>query len=361
MKKFTLLLIVMMLVAFGVKAQIPLFSEDFEGGTLPNGWTIVDANSDGFNWRHSSEILGPGYGHNASDYCMFSQSYDVTYGVLFPDNWLITPAIALTEGATLSFFVCGHDDEYAAEHYGVYISTTNTEISSFTLLNQWTIGSTRDQSPWEEKMVDLSEYAGQTVYIAFRHFNVSNEFYLDLDDVTIWGYSTEPTLQANPATLAFGNALLGHNSAAQTVSVIAANLTTAITATTSAPFEVSADGNTFGSSATLPINGGNLYVRYSPSVSGNENGIVTLSSTGVNDVMVYVSGTGLDCDNIILPLSESFENEDALVCWSIIYTANQPTLSTTYASAGSSSFRFSSMSTATDYNQYLITPEYGYF
>ena len=44
---------------------------------------------------------------------------------------------------------------------------------------------TRDQGTWYFKTVDLSAYAGQEVYIAIRHFNVSDEYFLDLDDVTL--------------------------------------------------------------------------------------------------------------------------------------------------------------------------------
>ena len=40
------------------------------------------------------------------------------------------------------------------------------------------------QGNWYEYSVDLSSYAGQNVYLAIRHFNCSDYFYLDVDDVT---------------------------------------------------------------------------------------------------------------------------------------------------------------------------------
>ena len=41
------------------------------------------------------------------------------------------------------------------------------------------------QGTWYQKSVDLSEYAGQEVYIAFRHFNVSDQFVINIDDVEL--------------------------------------------------------------------------------------------------------------------------------------------------------------------------------
>ena len=101
--------------------------------------------------------------------------------------------------STLSFYVCAQDNLYAAEHYGVAISTTgNTSAADFTTIWEETLTAksgaesgakgmrgTRDQGTWYFKTVDLSAYAGQEVYIAIRHFNVSDEYFLDLDDVTL--------------------------------------------------------------------------------------------------------------------------------------------------------------------------------
>ena len=103
----------------------------------------------------------------------------------------ITPAITLPEGspASLSFFAAAQDSAYPAEHYGVYVSTTTTDPSAFTLIWDETMdangGQHRVQGAWGEKHADLSNYAGQTIYIAFRHFNCSDEFVFLIDDVTV--------------------------------------------------------------------------------------------------------------------------------------------------------------------------------
>jgi hypothetical protein len=46
-------------------------------------------------------------------------------------------------------------------------------------------GQTRTQGTWHEYTVDLSAYAGQDIWIAIRHFNCSDMFYLDVDDITL--------------------------------------------------------------------------------------------------------------------------------------------------------------------------------
>lgn len=181
MKKiFTLAMICFAVVV--ANAQTVVLSEDFEGGALPTGWTTNDADNDGFDWMNCADVLGSGYGHN-SDYCMLSQSYDNNYGVLYPDNWLITPAINLTAGAELKVYVCGQDESWCNEHWGVFVSTTGTNPSDFTEVYAEDIPS-KDQSPWRQVTVDLGQYTGN-VYVAFRHFDISDMYFLDLDDVTI--------------------------------------------------------------------------------------------------------------------------------------------------------------------------------
>ena len=51
-------------------AQTVLFHEDFEGGVLPAGWTVVDADGDGYGWETGSAGIS---GHNSTA-CFFSRS-----------------------------------------------------------------------------------------------------------------------------------------------------------------------------------------------------------------------------------------------------------------------------------------------
>jgi len=184
MKKIFTLLVAFAAMTFAVNAQ-SLLSETFDSGEVPSGWTAVDADGDGYNWGDAVEY-GGFQGHDGLS--ISSASYVNNVGALTPDNWLITPAVNLVGNSTLTFWIAAQDASYPAEHYGVYVSTTGTSPDNFTLLFEETMnanGGPRDQGTWKQKSANLSAYTGQTVYIAFRHFNCTDAFWLDLDDVEI--------------------------------------------------------------------------------------------------------------------------------------------------------------------------------
>ena len=158
--------------------------------------TKIDADGDGYNWNHSTEvssylIITP---YNGSLGCVMSESYyNPAFAALNPDNYLVSPQkYSIGENSTLSFYVCAQDAAYPAEHYGA----GNTSASDFTTIWEETltaksVGGDKGmrgmnvQGTWYQKSVDLSEYAGQEVYIAFRHFNVSDQFVINIDDVEL--------------------------------------------------------------------------------------------------------------------------------------------------------------------------------
>ncbi len=131
-------------------------------------WTLLDEDGDGYGWLQSN-----GY--------MQSDSY--TYTALTPDNWLITPKVLLpNEDCHLSLDLQTTSGSYFAEHYGIYVSTTGTATSDFTLLFEETCS---DYSNWQNMQVDLSAYAGQEVYLAVRHFDCTDQYYLRVDNMKV--------------------------------------------------------------------------------------------------------------------------------------------------------------------------------
>ncbi len=174
---------------------VPGMTYDFEDGTM-QGWTSVDADGDGYGWYMGSEIMTGQTGNNGSSDFVLSQSYYMGT-VLYPDNYLVSPQVQL--GGIVRFYACAQDASYAAEHFGLAVSTTNTNPSSFTMVQEWTMTaksvgepgkpikgqrSGRAQGNWYEYTVDLSAYSGMG-YVAIRHFNCSDMFYLNVDDITI--------------------------------------------------------------------------------------------------------------------------------------------------------------------------------
>lgn len=158
-----------------------------------NCWTIIDGNNDGSTWTTL---------YNGNDMgMMLSFSYDnTTYTDITPNDWLVTPKLHTTTGSsvTMTWDAAAADDTYYAEHYGVYVSTTNTDTNSFTLVNEWTLTS----SSTESMNLDLSAYAGQDIYVAFRHFNCTGQYVLLIDNVNIYeGVYVPDTLTVTVATM----------------------------------------------------------------------------------------------------------------------------------------------------------------
>ena len=175
-------------------------TQDFEASDMGE-FTTIDADGDGYDWVLGSECGGiylvdgaslAGTGNNASADMVVSGSYSNVVGALTPDNWLVTPQAVLN--GTFSFWACAQDAGYASEHFGVFVSTAgNSDPADFTLVQEWTMSAapafegpstpTRAQGNWYEYSVDLSSYAGQAGYVAIRHFNCTDMFLLDIDDI----------------------------------------------------------------------------------------------------------------------------------------------------------------------------------
>jgi hypothetical protein len=178
--------------------RLPTGGQGFESGI--GDWTNIDADGDGLVWvlasasagvYHSSGVDLTGNGHNGSDDFIVSGSYSNASGeALTPDNYLVSPQVEL--GGSISFWASAQDVNYAADHFGVAVSTTgNTDADDFTTIAEWTMTSdgtgipgAKEASPWGQFTVDLSDYEGMG-YVAIRHFNCTDMFILNVDDINI--------------------------------------------------------------------------------------------------------------------------------------------------------------------------------
>ncbi len=144
-------------------------------------WSLYDADDDGYNWSLA-------YSNDAQDdVCFYSASWSSGTGALSPDNWLITPEVAL--GGTLKFKTWNQSSSYP-DKIMVYVCNKPDfeSIDDFVAISDFIQPST---SP-EEKVIDLSAYEG-TGYIAFRHYDCSDLFMIYLDDIEV--------IPANPAVI----------------------------------------------------------------------------------------------------------------------------------------------------------------
>ena len=291
MKKLLTIFMLCFAVFVANAQQVFLLQESFDDATLPSGWNVVDADGDGFNWTltASQESL---YNIHSGEGCIVSASYDFTEGALTPDNWLISPALTIPAGAqdvTLSWWVRGQDPDYAVEHYAVYVSTTGAAVSNFSNPAVYEGNSTGE---YVNLTVDLTSFAGQTVYVGFRHYNVSDMFYLNLDDIEV-SYS-DPTLANAPANFTvtpdpnYGlSAELAWTNPATTVGGVALTAITSIELYRGTTLVNSFSNPTVGAAMTytdnaIPAAGQYTYTVYAVTTAGN--GLVATQTVMVGNV-----------------------------------------------------------------------------
>jgi len=171
-----------------------LLSESFEGASFPPmGWSLLDADEDGHNFRRRStdEYVSA----HSGEWCAVSESWvgnNTQLGLaLQPDNYLITPAIPLYEGVEvfLNYFVAIQDDQHPVETYSIVVSTTSPTPQNFQTVFTETLAA--ENMEYQERVIDLTDYAGQTIYIGFRHHNSTDNYQIKFDTITLH-YEGEP-------------------------------------------------------------------------------------------------------------------------------------------------------------------------
>ncbi len=169
---------------------------DFEDPDQAAEWTMWDNDGDGFGWMYMN-MTGVETGRwtpYSGEGLMSSASYDNdTQTPLFPDNWLISPIVTLNK--TLSFYAAGQDASYAAEKLSVYVCVGNpTSVEDFVQVG---VEKTATGN-YTKYQYDLSDYVGQEGCIAIRHYNVTDMFWLNIDDVAINDEEIEPEPEPEP-------------------------------------------------------------------------------------------------------------------------------------------------------------------
>ncbi len=164
-------------VSLALGKQVLLF-EDFNEGIdfleedswAPEGWQAIDKDGDGINWY---------VGERQGVLSMRSQSWDGS--PLEPDNWLITPELNLTNfnpGTTITFRytvgITASTPQYRQEHYGIFVSIGSDNTDNFELLFEETFDTETPSWTALEREVDLSAYAGEIIFVAIRHYNITD-------------------------------------------------------------------------------------------------------------------------------------------------------------------------------------------
>lgn len=185
------------------------FTETFDDGS--GCFTMVDADNDGHNWMTMGDWLAsrgstsaPGalcYGGTGN--AMVSESW-VSDGsqsglALTPDNWLISPAIVLPSTGTygVTWYAKSQDADYP-DYYSVYVGTSNDIAALGASTAVYSGNAEVDEFAQHAAMLD--NFAGQTVYVAFRHHNVSDKFVLIIDQFQVSEVSVAPEIALTEAS-----------------------------------------------------------------------------------------------------------------------------------------------------------------
>jgi len=169
--------------------QTAIFSEDFENGL--GTWITIDNDGDTYDWDSSLNVSTQWNAHSGSG-CATSASWvNSTVGAVTPDNWLISPSIDLsniTGTVFLEWFVEGQDQTWANEVYRVLVSTTGINTTDFTEVypDETVQAAGPDGNNYWKRTLDISQFDGQTIHVAFQHHNCTDQFYLNIDDVSVY-------------------------------------------------------------------------------------------------------------------------------------------------------------------------------
>lgn len=155
------------------------YYEGFESGL--GCWTTINASNDGQPWSVNNCASLSNTNPHGGGYVASSWSWSGS--AMHANAWLISPRFVLPNTSdSLTFSWWENTSPSYKDHYSVVLSTTTNDTASFT-----TVIRPYDTSAgvWTLQTVDLTPYAGQSIYIAFHHVDYDMN-YLLIDDISLF-------------------------------------------------------------------------------------------------------------------------------------------------------------------------------
>lgn len=156
------------------------WTEGFEGTT--DCWIFYNGNTtdNGFQVYPNEQYANSG---SAMLFGAYNDDDDV-------DQWAISPAITLPSNATnlgIEYYIAMTEYQGIMTNYEVRVSTTGANIADFTNVLYTENNSSMDDGNYVYvlRSHDLSNYAGQTIRIAFHNMTAAGGDVIMIDDVTI--------------------------------------------------------------------------------------------------------------------------------------------------------------------------------
>jgi len=174
-KILTTLWLIFSLGELKVKAQTSLLSEGFENTTFPpTGWVKLNGGT-GNNWNNI--VDGSAHaGTKAAEYKYFTSSAG--------NAWLISPGIALTAGTTytITFWERTSTSSYP-EKLKLTVGSSQTIATQTTIIQDYGSHSTNDI--YIQRTLTYTPVSGGTFYFAWNCYSAANQYFLDIDDISI--------------------------------------------------------------------------------------------------------------------------------------------------------------------------------
>ncbi|MCI0448810.1 MAG: T9SS type A sorting domain-containing protein [Chlorobi bacterium] len=214
MKKLAAIAALMLFVSMESYSQRILFQTDFETiplvfpDSLPAGWKKldVDQNNPVLGWAVNDTNQ-----HFGGDTSVFKPRAHSGKKCLFifwlaglgnnnlNDDWVWTDSLRIQTGDSLIFWcLLGSTPNIAPYPDSVQVHICTAQTPSSTILKLQTIksndsaGNPLNNNIWKEFKYSLSQFAGQTVYVAWRYYMVvsqSSGLWINIDDLFIGNHS----------------------------------------------------------------------------------------------------------------------------------------------------------------------------
>lgn len=204
MKKLLLPLVLIMLFfsSLDLYAQRILVNQNFEStGTtppdsLPPGWLKEDVDNSGqpfvvwavrdtgTTYIGANPVVVKAQAHNSRRALTIAW----TAGDPVADDWVFTDSLRIMAGDSLIFWMLHGSTEGIQPYFDtMQVHATFIQNSGTSIKKLATIRSEDSNNVWKEYKFDLTEFAGQVIYIAFRYYmnTTVNGLWCNIDDIFI--------------------------------------------------------------------------------------------------------------------------------------------------------------------------------
>ena len=113
------------------------------------------------------------------------------------NDWFITPALAIENGTTFSFWARSANNTYGLEQFRVGVSTDD---ETYTYIAGSSTSSIDAPVAWTQFSYDLSRYAGQTMYLAIMCVS-EDVFAFFIDDIAVSGNAAVESMNVDEVNI----------------------------------------------------------------------------------------------------------------------------------------------------------------